>query len=70
MTMTLHSRWLALGIAGALLAGCSSSPAPTGSVDKASGPGDYARPHKDGAPGGTWMSRRSRTRSPCRTTGR
>ncbi len=50
MTMTLHSRWLALGIAGALLAGCSSSPAPTGPVDKASGPGDYARPHKDGAP--------------------
>jgi rare lipoprotein A len=42
-----------LGVTGALLASCSSTPAPSTTPSKSttsSGPGDYARPHKDGAP--------------------
>jgi len=40
-------------VTGALLASCSSTPAPSTTPSKSttsSGPGDYARPHKDGAP--------------------
>ncbi|MBE7376828.1 septal ring lytic transglycosylase RlpA family protein [Pseudomonas lopnurensis] len=51
--MTPCSRLVALGITAALLASCSSAPTPTVSAGKGSGisgPGDYARPHKDGAP--------------------
>ncbi|BFN25668.1 hypothetical protein PsSCT_04300 [Pseudomonas sp. SCT] len=42
-----------LGVTGVLLASCSSTPAPSSTQSKpagSSGPGDYARPHKDGAP--------------------
>jgi len=42
-----------LGVAGALLASCSSTPAPSSAPSRSSGisgPGDYNRPHKDGAP--------------------
>lgn len=49
----LWTRVLALGITAALLASCSSTPAPSTTPSKGggiSGPGDYARPHKDGAP--------------------
>ncbi|MCW8155268.1 septal ring lytic transglycosylase RlpA family protein [Stutzerimonas stutzeri] len=47
------TRLIALGVTGALLASCSSTPAPSSTQSKpagSSGPGDYARPHKDGAP--------------------
>ncbi len=49
----LWTRLVALGVTGALLASCSSTPAPSSTPSKSttgSGPGDYARPHKDGAP--------------------
>lgn len=49
----LWTRLVALGVTGALLASCSSTPAPSTTPSKSttsSGPGDYARPHKDGAP--------------------
>ncbi len=49
----LWTRMLALGMTAALLASCSSTPAPSATPSKGSGisgPGDYARPHKDGAP--------------------
>ncbi len=49
----LWTRVLALGMTAALLASCSSTPAPSTTPSKGSGisgPGDYARPHKDGAP--------------------
>lgn len=49
----LWTRLVALGVTGALLASCSSTPAPSITPSKSttsSGPGDYARPHKDGAP--------------------
>ncbi|MBS9724507.1 septal ring lytic transglycosylase RlpA family protein [Stutzerimonas stutzeri] len=49
----LWTRLIALGVTGALLASCSSTPAPSTTPSKSttsSGPGDYARPHKDGAP--------------------
>ena len=49
----LWTRLVALGVTGALLASCSSTPAPSPTPSKSttsSGPGDYARPHKDGAP--------------------
>ncbi len=49
----LWTRMLALGMTAALLASCSSIPAPSATPSKGSGisgPGDYARPHKDGAP--------------------
>lgn len=49
----LWTRLVALGVTGALLVSCSSTPAPSTTPSKSttsSGPGDYARPHKDGAP--------------------
>ena len=49
----LWTRLVALGVTGALLASCSSTPAPSTTPSKSttsSGPGGYARPHKDGAP--------------------
>ncbi len=49
----LWTRLVALSVTGALLASCSSTPAPSTTPSKSttsSGPGDYARPHKDGAP--------------------
>ncbi|MDH0101556.1 MAG: septal ring lytic transglycosylase RlpA family protein [Pseudomonas stutzeri] len=49
----LWTRLVALGVTGALLASCSSTLAPSTTPSKSttsSGPGDYARPHKDGAP--------------------
>lgn len=49
----LWTRLVALGVTGALLASCSSTPAPSTTPSKSttsSGPGDYARPHKDGPP--------------------
>jgi len=49
----LWTRVFALGMTAALLASCSSTPAPSTTPSKGSGisgPGDYARPHKDGAP--------------------
>ena len=49
----LWTRLVALGVTGALLASCSSTTAPSTTPSKSttsSGPGDYARPHKDGAP--------------------
>jgi rare lipoprotein A len=49
----IWTRLVALGVTGVLLASCSSTPAPSSPPSKSagtSGPGDYARPHKDGAP--------------------
>ena len=49
----IWTRLVALGVAGALLASCSSTPTPSSAPSKStgiSGPGDYSRPHKDGAP--------------------
>ncbi|WP_104098957.1 septal ring lytic transglycosylase RlpA family protein [Stutzerimonas kunmingensis] len=49
----IWTRLVALGVAGALLASCSSAPTPSSAPRKStgiSGPGDYSRPHKDGAP--------------------
>lgn len=49
----LWTRVFALSMTAALLASCSSTPAPSATPSKGSGisgPGDYARPHKDGAP--------------------
>lgn len=49
----IWTRLVALGVAVALLASCSSTPTPSSAPSKStgiSGPGDYSRPHKDGAP--------------------
>jgi rare lipoprotein A len=49
----IWTRLVVLGVTGVLLASCSSTPAPSSTQSKpagSSGPGDYARPHKDGAP--------------------
>lgn len=49
----IWTRLVVLGVTGLLLASCSSTPAPSSTQSKpagSSGPGDYARPHKDGAP--------------------
>ncbi|EIK54373.1 rare lipoprotein A [Stutzerimonas stutzeri TS44] len=50
--MTRTTALLALGLAGVLLAGCSSSPTPQAPAGKPgiSGPDDFTRPSKDGAP--------------------
>lgn len=50
--MTRTTALLALGLAGVMLAGCSSSPTPQAPARKPgiSGPGDFSRPSKDGAP--------------------
>ncbi|MDT3711284.1 SPOR domain-containing protein [Stutzerimonas degradans] len=50
--MTRTTVLLALGLAGVLLAGCSSSPTTQAPARKPgiSGPGDFTRPSKDGAP--------------------
>jgi len=51
----LWTKLVALSVTGVLLASCSSTPAPKPSSTPSkstgiSGPGDYSRPHKDGAP--------------------
>ena len=49
----MTSRLLAVATVAVLVVGCSSAPTPSPAPSKSagiSGPGDYSRPHKDGAP--------------------